>query len=37
MLEKFGARRFEPEIVDAMNRLKRAAEARYRSSLVEQT
>jgi hypothetical protein len=37
MLEKFGARRFEPEIVDEMNRLKRAAEARYRSSLVEQT
>jgi hypothetical protein len=35
MLEKFGARRFEPEVEDAMNRLKRAAEARYQGSLVE--
>jgi hypothetical protein len=35
MLEKFGAIRFEPEIVDAMNRLKRAAESRYQGSLVE--
>jgi len=36
MLEKFGGKRFEREVEDTLQRLKRAAEARYRSRVVEQ-
>jgi hypothetical protein len=36
MLEKFGGKRFEREVEDTLQRLKRAAEARYRSPVAEQ-
>jgi hypothetical protein len=36
MLEKFGSKRFEREIEDTLQRLQRAAEARYRNRVAEQ-
>jgi hypothetical protein len=30
MLEKFGSKRFEREVEDTLQRLKKAAESRYR-------
>jgi len=35
MLDKFGAKTFEANVQDACQRLKRAAEARYRSQTAE--
>jgi len=35
MLEKFGGKVFEDNVQDAVQRLKRRAEARYRSMSVE--
>jgi hypothetical protein len=37
VLEKFGGKRFEAEIQDELLRLKRAAEARYRSGVAEES
>jgi hypothetical protein len=37
MLEKFGGKRFEREVEDTLQRLKRAAEARYRSRVAKQS
>jgi hypothetical protein len=36
MVEKFGSKRFEREVEDSLERLKRAAEVRYRRSVAEQ-
>lgn len=35
MLENFGGKAYEAGVQDALQRLKRGAEARYRSSTVE--
>ena len=37
MLERFGSKRFEREVEDTLQRLKRAAEARYRRRVAEQS
>lgn len=37
VLETFGGRAFETGVQDGVQRLKRAAEAHYRGSLVEQS
>ena len=35
MLEHFGGKLFERDVQDSLQRLKRQAEARYRSSIAE--